>query len=398
MKGVKEVLMKFTKDDTLAVKGIAIFMMVQHHCFRDVSVFKNYDISFAPFGQDIVVMISSFFKICVGMYVFLSAYGLTLSLKKYDKATVLSSDSYADYLNTRLIKLMWGFFFIFILAQVVNIFIDPERSKIYFQDGIVRGIFSFTADFFGLARLFGTPTLCNTWWYMTLAVFIVLIVPFVARITKKYNILFAVIIAFYIPRIIDFASKFNLGLENRMLRWLLAIVLGVIFAQYDVLAKMKAFMITNNRVISKIIKFILATAILIFLFYARDNYSKDKFVNVTYELNDSIIPAFVIYYCYEFIIGIPVIRTILVFFGKHSMNIFLLHSFIRHYWFEEEMYSLHNFALVTLAVFVITLALSVVIELIKKVTGYNKLMNVVINKVQNRFGRCNSESTAKHSV
>lgn len=43
----------------------------------------------------------------------------------------------------------------------------------------------FLVDFFGLSYLFGTPTLNPTWWYMTLAILIVVLMPFIMKLIEK---------------------------------------------------------------------------------------------------------------------------------------------------------------------------------------------------------------------
>lgn len=385
---------KFSKNDTLAVKGIAILIMMQHHCFRNASLFANYDVSFYPFSESLIVPISNFFKICVGMFVFLSAYGLTVSLKKHDSDYNLNSKQYTDYLNTRLVKLMWGYWFVFILSQILTFFIAPDHTMRYFENGMFRGAFNVFVDFLGLSNLFGTVSLNNTWWYMTLAVFIVLVVPFIAKALKKYNILFVTLVCLFLPRIINITKEFRVGELANSYRWVFAILLGIICAKYNLLAKMKDFMITNNKVFSKIIKFVLATAILVGFYMARNAF-KGTYSNYCFEISDGIIPAFAVYYCYEFIVGIPGIRQMLMFFGKHSMNIFLLHTFIRHYWFPEFTYSFHHFALISLVLFGVSLASSIVIEAIKKLIGYDKLLNLVVKKIEQKFGRSNKESVVQ---
>lgn len=384
---------KFSKDDTLAVKGIAILIMMQHHCFRNASLFTNYDVSFYPFSESLIVPISNFFKICVGMFVFLSAYGLTVSLKKYDSQYNLNSKQYTDYLNTRLVKLMWGYWFVFILSQILTIFIAPEHTMRYFENGMFRGAFNVFVDFLGLSNLFGTVSLNNTWWYMTLAVFIVLVVPFIAKALKKYNILFVSLVCLFLPRIINLTKDFRVGELANSYRWVFAILLGIIFAKYNLFPKLKDFMITNNKVLSKIIKLVIATAILVGFYMARTAF-KGTYSNYCFEISDGVIPAFVVYYCYEFIVCIPIIRQMLMFFGKHSMNIFLLHTFIRHYWFPEFTYSFRHFALISLVLFAISLVASIVIEGIKKLIGYDKLLNLVVKKIDEKFGRSNKEPVA----
>ena len=81
---------------------------------------------------------------------------------------------------------------------------------------------------------------------------------------------------------------------------------------------------------------------------------------------------------------IPLISNVLMFIGKHSMNIFLFHTFIRSYLFSEFTYSFHHFALITLVLLLVSLAVSAVLELIKKYSGYNKLVSYLGNKINNK--------------
>lgn len=76
--------MQFTKQDTLLVKGVAIIMMMVHHCYTTPDRYAGYVIDFGFVGEEITVMISSFFKICVSIFVFLSGYGITVSLNKQE--------------------------------------------------------------------------------------------------------------------------------------------------------------------------------------------------------------------------------------------------------------------------------------------------------------------------
>ncbi len=377
--------MSFSKKDTLVVKGVAIVMLIFHHCFLSPRRFAGYDVGFYPLNQDIVVELSSFFKICVGMFVFLSAYGLTYSLKKYSKDTLVSGPQYASYLNARLIKLMWGFWFVFILCQIASLFFAPQYNMAYFKKGIFQGIFNICVDFLGISWLFNSPMLCGTWWYMTLAIFIVLVVPFIARITKKYNLLFITLVCLFVPRILSaFPFDYNIGGYNNCIKWTFAIILGVFCAQYNVLARMKEFKITKYPFLSKLIKFVLATAVLILFYKMRGNFAKHYSTN-TYEISDGLIPAFVVYYIYDFIVDIPIIKQILSFFGKHSMNIFFIHTFIRNNWFMDFTYSFHNWLVIAGVLFGISLVLSIVIEFVKKLIRYDKLMNVIIDRIDKRF-------------
>lgn len=72
----------FTVKDTQKAKAVAIILMMIHHCFLAPERWEGYSVNFFPLGQDLTVKIGQFGKICVGMFVFLSGYGMLVSLKK----------------------------------------------------------------------------------------------------------------------------------------------------------------------------------------------------------------------------------------------------------------------------------------------------------------------------
>lgn len=385
--------LKFSKEDTLAIKGIAILLMIQHHNFGVDDMVSEYNINCYPFSPEFVFLFSRFCKICVGMYVFLSAYGLTLSLKKYSSDTILSGRQYSLYIKTRLIKLMWGYWFIFFTAQIVCAIINQRQMSVYFNNGILLGIYRFILDFLGLSKLFDTGMLNGTWWYMSLAILIVIIVPFIAKLNKKYTVILPALLCIFIPRMVQTGLDFSIGETSNIVRWVLAIVIGVAFAQYDVLVRMKSFMITKNKYISKTIKFVVLTAVLVFMYLARNSYCNGTATNYTYEFSDNILPVYVIYYCYEFITDIPVLRQILVFLGKHSMNIFLMHTFIRYYYLKDFVYSFKHFILINLVVIGLSIFVSIALEFLKKATKYNRLMDIIIQKITlKEQKRCEADS------
>ncbi len=379
---------QFSKNDTLAIKGLAILAMIQHHNFLSLERFEGYDVSFFPFSQSKVIILSNFLKICVGMYVFLSGYGLAFSVRKYSSDNTLNGVQYKDYLYRRLFKLMMGYWVIYAIFFIVSWIAVSRPMTIYFTDDIFSGIYSMFIDMTGLAYIFNTPTLNGTWWYMSLAIFIIAVVPFIAKLSKKYGAGLTILLCIFVPRIVSFGVQLTGEVSFNISRWFFAVVLGVVCAQYDVFAKAKSFTITKNKYLSKLIKFIkfiIYTALLVFLVYSRIYLHKNGFSKSAYELTDNFIPVFVVYYCYEFLTDIPVLRQVLMFLGKHSMNIFLLHTFIRQHLLKDFVYSFHHFALITLAVLIVSLAISVVIELLKKYTGFNKLVDLVDKKIAHRL-------------
>ena len=76
-----EQTIKFTKKNTLAVKGIAISFLLCYHCFSQTARMGGAEVSFWPLPQNLAMLISLCMVHCVGMFAFLSVYGLTLSMK-----------------------------------------------------------------------------------------------------------------------------------------------------------------------------------------------------------------------------------------------------------------------------------------------------------------------------
>ena len=72
----------FDKESSIALKGIAIILMMLHHNFRDASLFSSYAVSFVPFSESSVVKFSYACKICVSIFAFITGYGLYLAYNK----------------------------------------------------------------------------------------------------------------------------------------------------------------------------------------------------------------------------------------------------------------------------------------------------------------------------
>ena len=89
--------MKFTKEHTMQMKGIAIIILLFHHCFLNAQRWATvpyeklattkgwgyYPISFAPFSSHTIQYLASFSKICVAMFVFMTGYGMWVSYETF---------------------------------------------------------------------------------------------------------------------------------------------------------------------------------------------------------------------------------------------------------------------------------------------------------------------------
>ena len=101
--------MKFTKDHTLCMKGIAILLMFFHHNYLGPERWLDSPINFFPFTEDIFVYFAKFCKICVGLFVLLTGYGMTVSCKNRIKTNY----DMRKYILNRYLSLMLGFILVF---------------------------------------------------------------------------------------------------------------------------------------------------------------------------------------------------------------------------------------------------------------------------------------------
>lgn len=98
-------------------------------------------------------------------------------------------------------------------------------------------------------------------------------------------------------------------------------------------------------------------------------------------IRDGLIPMFVVIYCYTVLSPVPGLRNVLQFLGKHSMNMFLSHTILRAYFLKDFLYGLKYSLLTFFVLLALSLILSVLIDLLKKFTGYDKLCAKIMSKI-----------------
>lgn len=351
-----------SKKDTAVLKGLAAIIMVFHHCFRTESVFQNYTINFAPFTQDFIVAICAAFKLCVPIYVFISGYGLTLNLKKLHEDYVLSSRELTRWYVGRYIRLMAGYWFIYLSWIVIGQAALQRFTTTFFASGRVLGLLQTAIDFVGVSKLIGTPVLCGAWWYMSCAIVLVFLIPFLTRLSFRYGSLAILAGIVIMPRLFVINQT-----ENSSYPFVFMAMLGVACAQHNVFNAVLNFRLCKNRVIDTIAQ-VLIGLILIAVPYRL--YLSIP-LSTLWELKYGLFPLAVIFFVVKFISPLPGLSQVLQFFGKHSMNIFLIHLLMRDL-FIDEIFGLEHFMLVGGTLLLLSLAASIVIEWLKKLLHYQK--------------------------
>lgn len=356
----------FDRDASQALKGIAICLMLLHHCFRQVKVFKEYAISCYPFSQELVVKVADMGKICVSLYAFISGYGLYLNYKK-NRNKVTDT----KWFLVRYIKTFSGYWLIWVLSAAITQSIDGRVWEKFGSDNFWDTSLEMLIDFFGLAKLFHVPTLNGAWWYMSAAFVFLLVTPFIVKRDDHIILILLGVVVF--TRLItgENGEEVFTG-KNSPWAFLVPFILGMIFAKYRIIDR-----IANKK--GKVLRFFVEIVLVVLA------YSAYREIEVTYfwELKWGIIPMIIILFSVEYIIPIPGIKQILLFLGKHSLNIFLVHTFIRGYYMKDFVYGWKHFILIIVVLFGISLVISMILEAGKRVTGYNKFIDKMCGKIMN---------------
>lgn len=80
-------------------------------------------------------------------------------------------------------------------------------------------------------------------------------------------------------------------------------------------------------------------------------------------------------YVYQHIGGFDKVKNVLAFFGKYSMDMFLIHGFFYKWWMHDIVYATKNPFIIYITLVAISLIVAIVIEKTKQVIGFNRLIN-----------------------
>lgn len=334
-----------SKEQSMMLKGVFILVMIYYH-----SVSSSTDTIASPF---IKTLFSNIGNVCVTIFAFISIYGLT---KK-----VCQGNSLKNYYRKRFLSLYKSYWPVWIIVFSVTIFF----RKIYQYFGVGWQAFGKgIVNFFGLTHLIygddNVYTLNQTWWYMSLALLIVAVTPFVAKMNRIMN---------YVGLVISVIVA--VIFKNVYFQYLPLIFIGVLTAKNDkninkTLSTKKTVIITAVSVFEIVcwacIRVLLKTP-----------YGALLNVLVTVPL----INVFNLF----FIVSPKPIKRVLCFLGKHSGNMFYTHSFIYYYWPTRRIVHILNYGFFVFVVTVLgSVAFSIVLEFLKEKTKWNKLFDTFLLK------------------
>lgn len=322
------------KDNSLMLKGVGILLMLVHHLFYSEWSQPLYD-DITIHGVGVVNQLGVFCKLCVAVFIFVSGYGLAVSTPKDIKLK--------DFYWHRFKKLWLNYWYIWLIFVPISVFVFGRTfTDAYGNHAIAKAIL----EFFGFAKMFGVMGYNPTWWFYNCIIILYLIFPLLNKYLFKTPYLFvSIALTIILVRFVPGA--------NVIADYLFVFLLGMF------MSRMPLYWLEGTKIWHIIV------AIIILSVWRLTNSSPKYIV-------DAFLCAGFAIFLYKVTIW-KWLSKVLESLGKHSMNMFLTHTFIFYFWFTDYIYITRNPIIIFLSLLVSSYLISIVIEWTKKIVGFNKI-------------------------
>lgn len=344
-----DISLALTLENTFLLKGIAICGMLCWHLFYCAN---PEGVEFSSFTR----WIGMLGDVCVSLFLFVSGYGLAVSFEKSDK-------SIGKFVICRFVKFYTNYWFLLMLLLPVGIFVfnKPITSSTEILD---------IAKTLGreILAISGHQSYNPSWWFNTLIVQLYILFPLL-YFGVKYACVPTVFVAFLLRGALIKISK-GVYFNGYIMIFILAMVFAIhrkwLFQYFVKMSKWSWTLLA-------IILLFVSTLLLTYLDDGYTIYSKGLYA---YMLLTIGIVILVILFDFS-----KYINVVFQFLGKHSMNIYLMHTLIFYYFFPKFFYSLDTPICIFITLLAVCLVLSVCVEQIKQITHYNKLSVTICTKI-----------------
>ena len=156
LRGVNEPMI--TKKQSVMIQGIAVLLMMYHHFFLNPS-----ELALSYGNIELVKSTAWFGKICVGMFAFVSGYGIYYGLSALQNERLLTALrlSYRSIL-LRLLRLFGKYWYVLLVFKAIDFGI---RKEPFYPAEFWKNFFAIDVSYNG------------TWWYMQQYVLMMLLAP-----------------------------------------------------------------------------------------------------------------------------------------------------------------------------------------------------------------------------
>lgn len=308
-----------SKDYSDMVKGMAVLMMILHHVWGFPDRIPSMPLS------NIEVQIGAASKICVSIFMFLSGYGLYFTFAK--KGTIR-----VWHRVWNVYERFWQVFFIFVPIGIL--FLSKPFAVSEFLQNLFCLEFSYNHE----------------WWFLGTYIELLLVLPLVLLADKKKYFPLLLVGAAVVLRGVSNLIGTNGGGKSHVYNFCYyypSFFLGLLFCKYALFEKFQRVFPKESL---RVVACVLFTGI---AFVVR---SKWNITEMTILMTPLLIYLFVVFFS---VIGKA--NKVFLFFGKHSMNMWLIHTFFCYYYFQKEMLMVSDNAVVD---YVLVVAMSLVASMV----------------------------------
>ena len=353
---------EFTRFHSNICKGLAILMLLFHHLFNDYPEYEGHVVDYSPLTGDQVTSIALLCKLCVAVFVFITGYGLASTFRARYEGQTPSAGELGRFSITRWWDLMARFWPVFVLALVCG---PLGRSALdVYGPGVRATLAQALVDGLGLANLVGTPTLNPTWWYMTLAIVLIFLLPPIMLAVRRFGSAHVLVCVPLVLVYFGVCAPYDLYITSYLL--------GVFCSDRQVFVWWGR--LGDGRPGAAVAKTLLAAALFCVLlpFRMSCNYL---------GLVDALLALLLCMIVMACLANVPVLSDATAFLGRHSANIFFTHTLLYSYYFLDFFYSFRYPAIILLVLAVASLALSVLLDTVERRTGYARRMRDVGERI-----------------
>ena len=184
---------------------------------------------------------------------------------------------------------------------------------------------------------------------------------------KRFPYLFFIVTLLLVP----FGDIVHFAYHN-INRWLFPFCAGIIWS----IKIPQGYKITNKRKYFLLLPIVLILCCV--LVYFRQNRIVPYFTGIAV---DGLLALVISMLVIMLIRNLPVVNVVFSFLGKHSANMYMVHTFLFLYWFPQFIYAPKYAILIFLLLLLCSLAISLALEFIKTKSGIYKLSDYVVRKI-----------------
>lgn len=327
-----------TKDYSNMVKGMAVLMMIMHHIWGFPEKIPALPLS------NFEVLLGAAGKICVSIFMFISGYGLYYTFEKKETIRVW-------HRVWNVYKRFWQVFLIFVPIGFLFL------SKPFAVQELLANLFCLKFSY------------NQEWWFLGTYIELLLVLPVMLMANQKKYFPYLIVGLSVLLRGLSGLINLNSGGASSHIYYFCyyfpSFFIGMLFCKYSLYERFRA--VVDRESLCLVICLVLTWV----AFVVRSKWGITEMTIV--------MPPLCIYLFVVFFRKIGRANQVFLFFGKHSMNMWLIHSFFCYYYFQKEMLMVSNNAIVDYVLLVVvSLVSSVMVDWIWR--GIYKGVMLISNK------------------